>query len=416
MKRNVCPSVINGEIRAPSSKSMMQRTIVAGLLAEGVTGIENPSFCDDALAALRISEQLGADVQLGKDWVRITGGFSPRADVLDCGESGLGIRMFSAVASLHHSQIFLTGTGSLESRPVNMIEQPLKDLGVGCETTNGLVPIRVKGPIKGGKAEVDGATSSQFLTGLLMSLPFAANDSELLVKNLNSKPYIDLTIKVLKDFGIEIENRDYHHFIIKGNQQYKARNYEIEGDWSGTAFLLTAGALNGKIRITGIQPDSPQADKKVLSVLEMAGAKIVVEGETVEVCSGDLNSFQFDATDCPDLFPPLVALAAHCEGVTVISGAHRLKSKESNRALVLQKEFSNLNVQIELKKDQMIIHGGPVNAGSIHSNNDHRIAMAAAIAGIKAKGNIEITGSECVSKSYPNFFEDYIKIGGVAYE
>lgn len=297
-----------------------------------------------------------------------------------------------------------------------MIEQPLAELGVECETTSGCIPVSVKGPLRGGKARIDGSTTSQFLTGLLMSLPVVHTNSELLIRNLKSKPYIDVTLKVLQDVGIEVENQAYKRFLVKGNQQYKAGEYEVEGDWSGAAFLLTAGALNGRVQVTGIQPDSLQADRRILTALEMAGAKVKVFDETVEVIAGDLKPFWFDATECPDLIPPLVALAVHCRGVTVITGTSRLKSKESNRALVLQNNFANLNVRIELENDQMIIHGGRVEAGSIHASNDHRIVMAAAIAGIKANGEIKITGSDCVSKSYPHFFDDYLKMGGITNE
>ena len=258
MKRIISPSTIDGVIPAPSSKSMMQRCIVAALLAEGQTAIVNHSLCDDTRAAIKIAEQLGASVSIEQDVVRISGGFDPKEEVLHCGESGLAIRMFSAVASLHHAPIVLTGLGSLENRPIGMVEQPLSELGVKCETTNGFIPIRVKGPLKGGSAQVDGSTTSQFLTGLLMSLPVVHDDSELLVHNLKSKPYIDITLNVLNDFGIEVENQAYKRFFIKGNQQYKAREYEVEGDWSGAAFLLTAGALKGRVRVTGIQTDSSQ--------------------------------------------------------------------------------------------------------------------------------------------------------------
>jgi 3-phosphoshikimate 1-carboxyvinyltransferase len=416
MKRIISPSTINGAIHAPSSKSMMQRCIVAALLGEGQTSIMNPSLCDDTLAALRIAEQLGAAVTLENDQVRISGGFNPREEVLHCGESGLAARMFSAVASLHHAPVTLTGLGSLKNRPFGMIEDPLSELGVECETTNGFIPVRVKGPMKGGRARVDGSTTSQFLTGLLMSLPVVNKDSELLVRNLNSKPYIDVTLKVLRDFGIEVENQVYTRFLVKGNQHYKAREYEVEGDWSGAAFLLTAGALNGKVKVTGIQKDSPQADRNIVAALERAGARVNIMNDTVEVIAADLVPFEFDATECPDLFPPLVALAAHCTGITILTGTGRLKSKESNRALVLKEIFSNLGVRIDLEKNRMIIHGGRVETGSLHASNDHRVAMAAAIAGIKAAGKVEIRGSDCVSKSYPHFFDDYIKMGGKADE
>lgn len=416
MKRIISPSTIAGVLRAPSSKSMMQRSVVAALFAKGQTTIANPSMCDDTQAALRIAGQLGASVLVENEQVRITGGFNPKDDLLHCGESGLAVRMFSVVASLHHAPVTLTGQGSLKKRPVGMIEDPLSELGVVCKTERGFIPIRVKGPLKGGRVRVDGSSTSQFLTGLLMSLPVVPEDSEILVRNLKSKPYIDLTLKVMEDFGIEVENQLHARFLVKGNQHYKAREYEVEGDWSGAAFLLTAGALNGRVKVTGIRMDSHQADRKIIDALRMAGALVSTKNDTVEVITKDLNPFEFDANDCPDLFPPLVALAAHCRGITVLSGTGRLQTKESNRALVLKESFANLGVRIDLENDQMIIHGGRVEAGSVHSSNDHRIAMAAAIAGVKAAGKVEITGSDCVSKSYPHFFDDFIKMGGTADE
>ncbi|MCK4464818.1 MAG: 3-phosphoshikimate 1-carboxyvinyltransferase, partial [Bacteroidales bacterium] len=264
MNKTIWPSYVEGEVRAPASKSIMLRAVVAGLLSDGTIRLKYPSYCDDSLAALRIAEQLGATVTRKKTWVFIKGGFKPRGEVLNCGESGLGIRMFSSVAALHHSELILTGVGSLEKRPLFMLEEPLRDLGVKCETNKGFIPVRVNGPLQGGKTTVDGSISSQFLTGLLMALPVAKQDSEVKVLNLKSKPYIDLTIKVLFDFGIVVNHRNYEVFKIQGNQKYIAGEYEIEGDWSGAAFILVAGALAGSVKVSGLKPDSKPADKAIL--------------------------------------------------------------------------------------------------------------------------------------------------------
>ena len=416
MNKTVRSSSIKGEVRAPASKSVMQRAVVAGLLSDGTTRLKYPSYCDDSLAALGIAEQLGATVTRKKTGVFIKGGFKPRGEVLNCGESGLGIRMFSSVAALHHSELILTGVGSLEKRPLFMLEEPLMDLGVKCETNKGFIPVRVNGPLQGGKTTVDGSISSQFLTGLLMALPVAKQDSEVKVLNLKSKPYIDLTIKVLFDFGIVVNHRNYEVFKIQGNQKYNAGEYEIEGDWSGAAFMLVAGALAGSVKVSGLKPDSKQADKAILKALEKTGAVVKTSGELVEVTHKNLESFEFDATDCPDLFPPLVALAAHCKGKTYIKGANRLRGKESDRASVLENEFKKLGVGIQLDGDQMVVCGGEVSSGSIYSNNDHRIAMAAATIALNAKGGITVIDYECVTKSYPDFFQDFLTIGGIVYE
>ncbi|MCD4745593.1 MAG: 3-phosphoshikimate 1-carboxyvinyltransferase [Bacteroidales bacterium] len=416
MKKFIKPSQIRGSIKAPASKSLMQRAIAASLLANGVSVLHNPSYCNDSLLSIKIIQSLGAKITKNEEKLIIKGGFNPKGNILNCGESGLCVRMFSPIASLYNLPLTLTGTGTLVKRPVSMIEKPLSDLGVECKTYNGFIPITIKGPLKGGSTKVNCSVSSQVLTGLLTALPLVKNNSELLVHELKSKPYIDMTISLLKDFGIEIENSDYKQFKIKGNQTYKSCEYEIEGDWSGAAFMLVAGAIRGSIQVKGIKINSKQADKQILKVLERAGAKVIIKTNSIEIKKNELKGFLFDATDCPDLFPPLVALAAHCNGISIIKGVNRLKFKESKRAEVLKNEFSNLGIEINITDDDMIIKGGTVTEGTVFSNNDHRIAMALSVASLLAKGVVGLKCPECVAKSYPEFFNDLKKIGGIIYE
>jgi len=390
----------------------MQRVIVACLLAGGRSVISNPSFCDDAKAALSVAVDLGAKVKVEKNRVIISGGFDPVGNTLNCGESGLGLRMFSAVAALSGKEITLVGHGTLKSRSVAMIEKPLTDLGARVTLKQGKLPVTVCGPITGGKAMVDGSLSSQFLTGLLIALPLAEKDSELIVNNLKSRFYIDLTIKVLKDFGIEILNNEYKHFIIPGSQVFISGEYEIEGDWSGAAFLLVAGAIGGEVKIENLDINSNQADRRILDVLEQFGARVKKSNNGIRVIKAEMKPFNFDATDSPDLFPPLVVLASYAKGKSRIKGISRLAGKESNRAEALIEEFAKVGIQIETDDENMIVYGGIVTGGTINSRNDHRIAMAAAVAGVGAGGNINIQGYECISKSYPDFFTDYQKTGG----
>ena len=263
-----------------------------------------------------------------------------------------------------------------------------------------------------GNTIVDGSLSSQFLTGLLMALPLAEKDSELIVNNLKSRFYIDLTIKVLKDFGIKLINDNYEQFFIQGGQLYRSREYDIEGDWSGAALLLVAGAIGGEVEIENMDINSSQADRRILDVLEQFGARIAPGINTIRVIKAEMKPFNFDATDSPDLFPPLVALASYAKGKSRIKGVSRLAGKESNRAEALVEEFAKVGINIETDGDKMIIHGGAVTGGTINSRNDHRIAMAAAVAGIGASGSLNIQGYECISKSYPDFFTDYQKTGG----
>lgn len=412
MDLTVYPSQISGVVTASSSKSHMLRAIVAGMLAGGRSVISNPSFCDDAKATLSVAVDLGAEVKVEKNRVIISGGFDPVKNTLNCGESGLGLRMFSAVAALSGKEITLVGQGTLKSRSVAMIEKPLTDLGVRVTSKQGKLPVSVCGPLTGGKTIVDGSLSSQFLTGLLMALPLAEKDSELIVNNLKSRFYIDLTLKVLKDFGIEISNNGYKHFIIPGGQVFIPREYEIEGDWSGAAFLLVAGAIGGEVEIRNLDINSSQADRRILDVLEQFGARINKSNNVIQVTKAEMKPFNFDATDSPDLFPPLVVLASHAKGKSRIKGVSRLTGKESNRAEALVEEFTKVGIKIKTDGDDMIIHGGGVTGGTINSRNDHRIAMAAAISGVGAGGNINIQGYECINKSYPDFFIDYQKTGG----
>ncbi|MCD6565141.1 MAG: 3-phosphoshikimate 1-carboxyvinyltransferase [Bacteroidales bacterium] len=412
MDLTVYPSRISGVVTANPSKSHMQRVIVACLLAGGRSVISNPSFCDDAKAALSVAVDLGAKVKVEKNRVIISGGFDPVGNTLNCGESGLGLRMFSAVAALSGKEITLVGHGTLKSRSVAMIEKPLTDLGARVTLKQGKLPVTVCGPITGGKAMVDGSLSSQFLTGLLIALPLAEKDSELIVNNLKSRFYIDLTIKVLKDFGIEILNNEYKHFIIPGSQVFISGEYEIEGDWSGAAFLLVAGAIGGEVKIENLDINSNQADRRILDVLEQFGARVKKSNNGIRVIKAEMKPFNFDATDSPDLFPPLVVLASYAKGKSRIKGISRLAGKESNRAEALIEEFAKVGIQIETDDENMIVYGGIVTGGTINSRNDHRIAMAAAVAGVGAGGNINIQGYECISKSYPDFFTDYQKTGG----
>ncbi|MBN2666656.1 MAG: 3-phosphoshikimate 1-carboxyvinyltransferase [Bacteroidales bacterium] len=416
MERSVEPSFLTGEVKAPPSKSMTQRAIAAALLAEGESLIINPSYCDDSLAAMSIAVSLGSRVEPGPDSMKITGTRELKETKLNCGESGLAIRLFSPVASLFDAETTVTGAGSLKRRPMTMIEEALRQLGVECTTTNGLLPLTIRGPLRGGECDIDGSISSQLLTGLLMSLPVTKNDSLVRVRNLRSKPYIDMTLEVLRDFGIEVSNENYELFRIPGRQKYVARTWEVESDWSGGAFLLIAGAINGNIKVSGLRTGSYQSDAAVLQVLRNAGAAMKITGDTVEISKSDLKAFKFDATEAPDLFPPLVALAAYCHGTSTIRGASRLIHKESDRAAALISEFEKMGIRVEAVDDSLAVTGGKVTGARVNSHEDHRIAMAEAVAALGASGPVHIKDSHCVGKSYPLFFDDLRKIGAVIHE
>jgi 3-phosphoshikimate 1-carboxyvinyltransferase len=416
MERYVEPSRIKGKIKAPSSKSMTQRAIAAALLADGQSIIHNPSYCDDSLAALSIAVGLGSRVEPQADKLKITGTGVLKEPKLNCGESGLAIRMFSPIAALYPAEITMAGANSLKKRPMLMIEEALNQLGVKCKSNGGFLPLTIQGPIVGGSCEIDGSVSSQLLTGLLMALPVAEKDSEIKVKNLKSKPYIDMTIQLLKSFGITIQNKDYQIFKIKGSQIYKPEEYTVEGDWSGGAFLLVAGAINGSVSVHGLRTNSLQSDMAIIKALEKAGAKMKIGKDQVEITASELKAFEFDATDSPDLFPPLVALASYCNGISKIKGVSRLIHKESNRAATLKEEFGKMNIKIEINGDGMSITGGLPSGAHVESHDDHRIAMAVSVAALRATGKVFIRDSQCVAKSYPGFFDDLRHLGATVHE
>jgi 3-phosphoshikimate 1-carboxyvinyltransferase len=289
-----------------------------------------------------------------------------------------------------------------------MMEEPLRRLGAHCKTHEGFPPVVIKGPLRAGNIEIDGSVTSQFLTGLLMALPCVDGVSHIKVHNLKSKPYIEMTLQLLEHFGIEIEhNKDLNEFKIKGPQKYFAESYRIEGDWSAVAFFLVAGVVSGHTHIMNLNyKNSFQADKKILDVLRLCGAKVTEHKDAVKVERSPLHPFEFDANDCPDLFPPLVVLALNCNGTSVIKGAERLKHKESDRAQSLLEGFTRLGGKIDIKGDTMSIVGGSIRGGDFDPRNDHRLAMAGAIAGLNSELGVTIKDEHCVNKSYPNFFSE----------
>jgi 3-phosphoshikimate 1-carboxyvinyltransferase len=431
MRATVHPNSIKGEQVAPASKSSMQRACAAALIHRGTTTILNPGHSNDDLAALDVIQKLGAVVQLEQSSnekynpTSITvhsDGVKPIGTNMNCGESGLGIRMFTPIAALSDQTITIEGEGSLLKRPMHFFDTIFPKLGIEIESKDGYLPIQIKGPLKPANIEVDGSLSSQFLTGLLMA--YAASDATnavIHVKDLKSKPYIDLTLAVLNAFGWNVQHQQYERFEFLAHPPLAAHiNYTVEGDWSGAAFLLVAGAIAGPITVKGLQLNSMQADKAVMQALKAAGASIKINEDQIFIgpakdsaeMDTQLKAFEFDATHCPDLFPPLVALAAVCNGVTILHGVSRLAHKESDRGLTLQTEFAKLGIRIELNQDTMLVYGGTgIHGAEVFSQHDHRIAMACGIAALSADAPITITDAEAVNKSYTDFFLDLQQLG-----
>jgi len=433
MQATIQPSIIKGTIQAPASKSSMQRACAAALVSKGKSIIKNPGHSNDDKAAL------GILIALGCEWSMMNGELvvdSSRSFLnsqltthnsqlaVNCGESGLGIRMFAPILALSKQEIIINGEGSLLNRPMDFFDEVLPQLDVKIDSNNGKLPLKIHGPLQPKNIEIDGSLSSQFLTGLLFAYAASnAEDVSIKVNNLKSKPYIDLTLAVMRSFGLRVpENKNHEEFYFAAsttNHKPQTTNYTVEGDWSGGAFLLVAGAIYGNITVKGLDINSTQADKKIVEALKDCGSNIVVKNNEIafaEAGGTGLRGFAFDATDCPDLFPPLVTLAAYCKGETTIKGAKRLTHKESNRAVTLQEEFAKMGVEIILNDDLMVVKGtDKIRGVTVHSRHDHRIAMACAVAALKADGETIIEEADAINKSYPDFYE-HLKSLGAAIE
>ncbi len=405
MNKTISKSNIKGSIVAPTSKSALQRHIAAAMLAKGKSVIRYESMSDDAEAVLGVAKSLGVNVVQVGNSIEIEGGINNPLKELYIGESGLGLRMLTPILAATGYPFEIAGRGSLLKRPVDFVVDTLRKTGVQIADTNGSLPLKLHGPIRENEIFVDGSVGSQLLTGFLMAAPLLDENIKIKVSNLKSKPYIDLTISVLKRHGVEVENLDYSEFSIASGQVYKGINTYAEGDWSGAAFVLVAAAIAGEICLKGIDNNSTQGDKQIVNVLKACGAFVEEGDNEISVKNEALNAFEFDATDVPDLFPPLVSLAVNCNGISKIKGVSRLKHKESDRANTLKSEFEKLGATIELNGDFMEIEGTKLTGEKVHSHNDHRIAMALAVVALTTDGEVVIEQSEAVAKSWPDFFE-----------
>ncbi len=408
MDKILPPGHLQGALDPPCSKSYAQRALAASLLAEGRSVLHNLAYCNDTRAAVRCIETLGARVQrIDPQTLAVEGGLCPVGNCLFVGESGLAARLFTPIAALCDTPIRIEGEGTLRHRPMAMLVEPLRALGVTVRDGGGYLPIEVQGPLRGGRIEADGSLSSQFVTGLLLALPRAARDTAIRVRDAVSTPYLDMTVAAAAAFGVEILHEQYREFYIAGNQRYRATELRIEGDWSAAAALLAAGATAGEVTVRNLSPLSLQADTAICTALERAGAGLVTQADTVTASRRDLRAFRFDATQCPDLFPALVALAAAAEGVSVIEGAGRLAYKECDRADALREEYARLGIEIELPdENRMLVRGGTIRPAEVWSHGDHRIAMSLAVAALRCTGGtVTLRDAEVVAKSYPGFYD-----------
>ena len=425
------PGTVGGAIGIPSSKSIGHRAIICAGLADGGSTIRNVTMSKDIEATIGAMKALGASVECGEEGtLRIAGlsrGTVPRNRVvsIDCQESGSTLRFMIPLAAALGIPARFCGQGRLAERPMDVYYDLFRRQGLRFETQNGGLPLAVLDPLQPGSISVAGNISSQFITGLLLALPLLRQDSVIEVTTpLESIPYVDLTLQVLKTFGVTVEHQGYERFQIPGGQRYQARECTVEGDYSQAAFFMAAAAVAGEkegLRLEGLSPSSAQGDRAICDILQSMGARLVWETEDA-VCvypCGKLRGRVLDVSQCPDLVPILAVLGAYAEGTTAIVNAQRLRYTESDRLAAVWEELSAVGVDIEQTEDGLRIAGRPDGGypgGEAKSWNDHRIAMAMAVFALKTQRGVSLEGAGSVAKSWPSFWDDLTMIGGVLHE
>lgn len=417
MKKSVKLGRARGRIPAPASKSVAQRVLALALLAPGSGVFENLGYSADVLAAQSVVQAMGVRLEEREPGVHHvqSNGRIPGNREVDCGESGLSLRMFAPLAALADGPVTLNASGGLLRRPVDMLGS-LKDFGVAVSMSGGLPPVRVMGPLKASRADVEGHRTSQFITGLIMALTQCEGDSRLDFSRgrLSSRPYVELTLDCMNRFGLGAELKDEFCFIPGGQRAEMPVRLKVDGDWSGAAFWLVAGALSGPVTVAGLTRGSGQADEAICLALAASGADLTWRSDGLSVKAGARKAFYFDASHCPDLFPPLAVLAAASSGRSEIRGLSRLAIKECDRGQALADMLESLGgrVSFDRSRDIFQVDGRPLRGGSVQCHGDHRMVMAAAIASLLTEGPIEVDDVRCVAKSYPDFFSHAQILGG----
>ncbi len=403
MQVKVRKSEIEGNFQAPPSKSVTHRALVCAGLADGRSTLRSPLLCDDTLATIEGLRRLGVVLDVKEDKLIAEGGRlkRPQREIF-CGASGTTLRFLTAVCCLVGEECKLSGYKSLMERPMKPLIDALKHLGVECYQKNMI--ISVKGKPKCGKIDVIGDMSSQFISALLLIAPLIEHGATIKsVTSVPSKPYVLLTLNVQKEFGVEVESFGDLRFEVPP-QRYRPTTFKVEGDWSSASYFLVAGALTGKVTVSGLDLKSIQADRVIIDVMEMMEIRVEKQGETITVRKSVPKPIKFNVSHCPDLFLPLCVLCARAKGVSEITGIGRLKFKESNRVKTMVKCLEKMCIKTTIEDGSLKIFGSKPIGAKINPFNDHRVAMASAILGLTAEGQTVITNAECVSKSFPNFW------------
>ncbi len=468
-KIKITPNKIGGDIKIPPSKSMAHRAIICAALSNGESRIRNIDFSDDIIATLDGMKALGAKIRVEKEELIINGENifrDSKEKKIDCNESGSTLRFLVPISLIKNNKVNFIGRGNLGKRPLNTYYDIFDKQGIKYSYKEGILDLKVDGNLNGGEFKVKGNISSQFISGLLFTLPLLKEDSKIIITTeMESKGYIDLTLSMMDKFGVKVLNNNYKEFIIKGNQEYKPRDYKVEGDYSQAAFYFSAGALGNPVTCLDLDLNSYQGDKECIEILERMGCEVLINSfksnkefceneflkkenildecryginndfinentslekvkkeitnlneikeEKIKIIGNNLKSTVIDASQCPDIIPVLTVVAALSSGETRIINGERLRIKECDRLNAIKTELNKLGANIKELKDGLIINGvKEFHGGEVYSHKDHRIAMSLAIASTRCNGEVTIYEPDCVKKSYPSFWEDFKFLGG----
>lgn len=425
----ISPAELRGQITLPPSKSMAHRAIIAACLSQGQSIINNVQMSDDIIATIAGMESFGAGItkeetdsnyRLTIQGIEVQG---PKEDrLIDANESGSTLRFLIPISSLFEGASNFVGRGQLGVRPLDIYQNIYEEQGLRYDASPPpVLDLTVEGRLQADSYEMPGDVSSQFITGLLYTLPLLEGDSSIQITSpLESVGYLDLTLAMLDKFGIQVDwNREEQLLQVPGNQSFQAQNYTVEGDYSQSAFFLGAAALGNPVKSYGLNLDSKQGDKAVLDILDQLGAPVKQVDDYLTVENPQLKGGgTIDGSQCPDIIPMVALVAALSPGYTEIINLHRLRIKECDRLQATRDELTALGADIEIEEDSLHIHGVESLKGGVQvwSHKDHRMAMMLAIASTVCEDDIILTDSECVAKSYPNFWEEFERLGGVINE